>query len=138
MAQFFRGLKFAISSFVSVLITNIIHAKAFETGQLSIKKLLPRDWSPKCNQVSIGVSFLVIVLCSLFYYRTDTESVLAASYNDNRVLLQDVHNLTFVRGKYTTSRRTHAYPQIECRSGCETYFPESVICFNNNYQHDVI
>lgn len=58
----------------------------------------------------------------------------SSSSSTDKIRLSDVEVLTFYKDSYTTGRRTSARRQIECRSGCNNYFPEELQCYNRKYR----
>lgn len=51
----------------------------------------------------------------------------------DKILLNEVKSLTFIRNKRTTSRRTHSIHQLSCvggTAGCKLFTPTLVECYN--------
>ncbi|XP_072445254.1 store-operated calcium entry-associated regulatory factor [Chiloscyllium punctatum] len=56
--------------------------------------------------------------------------------DSERILLRDVQTLTLYSGKYTTGRRTHPVPQLQCvggSAGCSVLLPKVVQCYNKGW-----
>jgi hypothetical protein len=50
--------------------------------------------------------------------------------SQKKVLLSDVQVLTFFKDSKTTGRRSSPRQQLECRTGCNSFFPEEMQCYN--------
>jgi hypothetical protein len=50
--------------------------------------------------------------------------------SQKKVLLSEIRVLTFYQDALTTGRRSSPRQQLECRSGCDSIFPEEMQCYN--------